>query len=266
MQERVATADAPRAAISVRGLDHTYRGRAGEVRVLDDLDLEVPVGGYLSLTGPSGAGKSTLLAVLGGLERAQAGTVEVGGHDLGRLSGDGLAAFRRQTVGFVFQHFGLLESLTAAENVELACTLAGMRRQQRKIRAGELLDAVGVATRSRHRILELSGGERQRVAIARALANDPVVVLADEPTGNLDEASALQVVELLESLPAERGCTLVVVTHHPALAERANRHLRLVDGRLVDGPHVDGPDIDGPDIDGPHVDDSAAARRVGTPT
>jgi putative ABC transport system ATP-binding protein len=219
--------------ISVRGLTHRYRTPDGPLCVLADVDLDLPAGGYAAVTGPSGAGKSTLLSVLGGLEPLQAGVVRVGDTDLARLSGDNLAAYRRATVGFVFQHFGLLEALTAAENVELAGTLAGLRPGPRRRRAAELLDAVGLADRADHRPLQLSGGERQRVAIARALANRPRLLLADEPTGNLDEGSATTVIELLERLRQEHGCTLVVVTHNRALSARPPQFFALDGGRRV---------------------------------
>jgi predicted ABC-type transport system involved in lysophospholipase L1 biosynthesis ATPase subunit len=219
-------------SIVVQGLSHRFSTRDGLLTVLDGLDLEVAAGGYVTLTGPSGAGKSTLLSLLGGLEPPQEGSVVVDGHDLSGLSRNQLATFRCQTVGFVFQHFGLLATLSAAENVELACMLAGAGPRARRRRTGELLDAVGLAARAGHRPGELSGGERQRVAIARALANRPQVVLADEPTGNLDDDSATMVIELLESLPAEHGCTLVVVTHNRGLAARATRLVTLAGGRL----------------------------------
>jgi putative ABC transport system ATP-binding protein len=220
-------------AISVRGLGHRYRTTDGPLTVLDGLDADVEAGGYVALTGPSGSGKSTLLGLLGGLERPQTGSVVVGDTDLAQLAGDQLAAYRRSTVGFVFQHFGLLETLTAAENIELALMLARVRRGERRSRALALLDAVGLGARTSHRPLELSGGERQRVAIARALANRPQLLLADEPTGNLDEDAAVQVIELLETLPASHDCTLVLVTHNRSLALRARRRLRLLDGRLL---------------------------------
>lgn len=207
--------------IAVGGLTHRYRTRDGHLTVLDAVDLDVRSGGYVAVTGPSGAGKSTLLSVLGGLESLQEGTATVGDVDLAELRGDELAAYRRATVGFVFQHFGLLETLTAAENVELACTLAGLRSRARRTRATELLEAVGLGERANHRPLQLSGGERQRVAIARALANRPALLLADEPTGNLDDDSAASVIGLLEALRAEHGCTLVVVTHNRVIAARA---------------------------------------------
>jgi putative ABC transport system ATP-binding protein len=199
--------------------------------VLSDIDLDVPGGGYLAVTGPSGAGKSTLLSLLGGLEPLQEGEAVVGDVDLAGLGGDELAAYRQTTVGFVFQHFGLLEALSAAENVELAGTLAGLRPAARHRRAAELLDAVGLGHRAGHRPLQLSGGERQRVAIARSLTNQPRLLLADEPTGNLDEASAATVIELLEQLRLERGCTLLVVTHNRAVAARAPQHVALDRGR-----------------------------------
>ena len=220
-------------AITLRGLRHTYRTSEGPLTVLGGLDLDVPDGGYAAITGPSGAGKTTLLALLGGLEAPQDGLVEVGGQDLTGLSGDALAAYRRATVGFVFQHFGLLETLTAAQNVELAGTLAGTSPADRRARAVELLDAVGLGDRARHRPARLSGGERQRVAIARALVNRPQLLLADEPTGNLDDDSAAMVVELLEAVRREFQCTLVMVTHNRELASRAGQRVTLDRGLPV---------------------------------
>jgi putative ABC transport system ATP-binding protein len=220
-------------AISARGLTHRYAAPEGTLAVLAGVDLDVPAGGYVTVTGPSGAGKSTLLSVLGGLEPLQEGAARVGEVDLAGLAGDQLAAYRRATVGFVFQHFGLLEALTAAENVELAAVLAGVAPGARRRRAAELLDAVGLADRARHQPLKLSGGERQRVAIARALANRPRLLLADEPTGNLDEGSAATVIDLLEELRREHGCTLLVVTHNRVLAARAPVRIRLDEGRRV---------------------------------
>jgi putative ABC transport system ATP-binding protein len=203
--------------------------------VLDNLDLDVPACGYVALVGQSGAGKTTLLTLLGGLERVQSGTLHVGEHDVVSLTGDRLAAYRRVTVGFVFQHFGLLDALTALENVELAMVLAGERTSQRRARARDLLEAVGMTPRAAHRPGALSGGERQRVAIARALANRPRLVLADEPTGNLDEDTSVEVLRLLESLQEERGCTLLVVTHDPGIARRAAQRVALDHGRAHGG-------------------------------
>jgi ABC-type lipoprotein export system ATPase subunit len=226
----------PGATISVRGLSHRYRGGDGGLLVLDALDLEVEAAGYIAITGASGAGKSTLLSILGGLDKPQTGAVMVDGADLHHLSRNGLADFRRESVGFVFQHFGLLDTLTAIENVALACSLSGISARAGRRRAARLLDHVGLADRTDHRPAALSGGERQRVAIARALVNEPRLVLADEPTGNLDDDSTDVIVDLLESLPAAHGCTLVVVTHDRRLAARANVEYHLVDGRLTAGP------------------------------
>ncbi|MDQ2826891.1 MAG: ABC transporter ATP-binding protein [Actinomycetota bacterium] len=222
--------------ITLRGLRHTYRTSEGPLTVLGGLDLDVRDGGYAAVTGPSGAGKTTLLALLGGLEKPQDGRVEVGGQDLTGLSGDGLAAYRRATVGFVFQHFGLLETLTAAQNIELAGTLSGATPADRRTRAGELLGAVGLADRSGHRPSRLSGGERQRVAIARALVNRPQLLLADEPTGNLDDDAAAMVIQLLETVRQDFGCTLVLVTHNRELAARAEQRITLDRGLPVGAP------------------------------
>jgi len=228
-----APAEPSPGAVSVRGLTHRYTTRSGSITVLDDLSLAVGDGEFLALVGASGSGKTTLLALLGGLERPQTGTVRVFGEELSSLSGDGLARFRSKTVGFVFQHFGLLDSLTAAENVELACTLGGRPVVQRRRRAADLLGRLGMDDRAGHRPVELSGGERQRVAIARALANEPRLVLADEPTGNLDRHSSITVADVLRRLPDEHGCTVVLVTHDLDLAARADRRLMLDNGRLA---------------------------------
>ena len=224
------------ARVRIDGLRHTFATKQGPLTVLDGVSGELDPGAYASLVGPSGAGKSTLLSLLGGLEPHQSGTVEVDGHRLGGLSSDQLAAFRSRTVGFVFQHFGLLDMLTAAENLEVALTITATPRGRRRQLALHLLDAVGLGSRADHRPLELSGGERQRVAIARALVNEPSLILADEPTGNLDDDSTELVIDLLESLPRDRGCTLVVVTHDRAIAARAPIRLRLDQGHLVAAP------------------------------
>ena len=202
--------------------------------MLDGLDWAVAPGAFVAVTGRSGSGKTTLLSILGGLERPQAGEVRVGETALTGLSGNALAEYRRATVGFVFQDFGLLSPLSALENVELALVFAAVRGARRRARARELLDAVGLSERARHRPAALSGGESQRVAIARALANRPRLVLADEPTGNLDDESARLVLDLLASLPAEHACTLVVVTHNDLVASRADRVVRLDAGHLTE--------------------------------
>jgi ABC-type lipoprotein export system ATPase subunit len=220
-------------AVEVEGLFHTYLTREGPLPVLQDVNLAVERGEYVSLMGASGSGKSTLLAVLGGLEKPQSGRAFVAGTDLHALTRDELATYRRKTVGFVFQHFGLLGALTAQENVELALTFSGVPAGARHRKAKELLGDVGLAARVSHRPHELSGGERQRVAIARAVANGPDLILADEPTGNLDIDAADSVARLLASLRHERGCTLLVVTHNPAMAAHADTHYALAAGRLA---------------------------------
>jgi putative ABC transport system ATP-binding protein len=220
--------------IEVEGLSHQYVRREGTLHVLQEVSFVIEAGSYVSLVGRSGSGKSTLLAVLGGLEPPQSGRVTVDGTDIGSLKGDELADYRRKSVGFVFQHFGLLEAFTAFENVELAFTLSGAPPKERRLRATALLGEVGLAGRLSHRPYELSGGERQRVAIARAMANDPALILADEPTGNLDVEAAETVADLLESLRSQRGCTVLVVTHNPAMAEHADIHFALDQGRLAE--------------------------------
>ena len=220
--------------VVVEGLSHSYVRREGTIDVLRNVTFVLERASYVSLVGPSGSGKSTLLAVLGGIERPQSGCVTVAGTDLGSLSGDELSEYRRRSVGFVFQHFGLLESLTALENVALALTFNGVSSPVRQRRAAELLDDVGLAGRLSHRPHELSGGERQRVAIARAIANNPRVILADEPTGNLDVEAAHTVADLLASLRHQHGCTVLVVTHNPTMAAHADAHYALRDGRLAE--------------------------------
>jgi len=218
-------------AIHLHGVTHGYRSGRSRVEALHDVELEIPAGGYVALTGPSGAGKSTLLSLIGGLERPQSGSLAVGQHDLRALRVDELAAYRRTTVGFIFQHFGLLDLLSARENIELAASLSASSK--RRLQARDLLDEVGLLDRAEHRPGQLSGGERQRVAIARALVNDPSLILADEPTGNLDADSAMRVLDLLERVHTERGCTLLVVTHNEAVAQRADQRYRMDAGRLL---------------------------------
>jgi putative ABC transport system ATP-binding protein len=216
------------AAVTVR-----YRRDSAPLTVLRQVSLHIAPGSRVAIMGPSGAGKSTLLALIGGLEPVQEGRIRVGDRDVAHLGGDDLARYRRETVGFVFQHFGLLGTLTAAENVELAMTFGGGPRGERRARALALLEAVGIAARASHRPAELSGGEAQRVALARALANDPALILADEPTGNLDGATARKVLDLLDHIASERGVTLLTVTHDPLVARRSDRVVELRDGRVV---------------------------------
>jgi putative ABC transport system ATP-binding protein len=219
-------------AVHVHALGFSYHAPDGDLRVLDGVDLDIAKGTAVAIQGTSGSGKTTLLSVLGGLDRPPEGSVIVAGRDLAALDRDEVARYRREIVGFVFQDFGLLGQLSALENVELALTFARVPRRKRRTCARELLDAVGLAERVAHRPNALSGGEKQRVAIARALANDPQLVLADEPTGNLDSASTANVLELIMRVPAEHGATVVVVTHDAAVAAAADRRLLLVNGRI----------------------------------
>jgi ABC-type lipoprotein export system ATPase subunit len=223
---------APQPAVSIRGLRHGYATPEGPLVVLDGIDADLAAGEMVAITGASGSGKTTLLSLVGGLEKPQEGAIVVDGVNVAQLDPTHLAAYRRTTVGFVFQDFGLLGQLTALENVELALTFAGIARRTRRTRARELLDAVGLAHRLGHRPHALSGGENQRVAIARSLANEPRLVLADEPTGNLDANSTETVLDLVGALPREHGCTVIVVTHDDAVASRADRRLHLVAGRI----------------------------------
>ncbi|HYL53008.1 MAG TPA: ABC transporter ATP-binding protein [Acidimicrobiia bacterium] len=229
------SASTPDVAVAVRGLGFHYDTPSGRLAVLDDVSFDVDAGTTVAITGASGSGKTTLLSVIGGLDRPPAGDVVVAGRDLARLDRDEIARYRREVVGFVFQDFGLLGQLTALENVELALTFARVPHRRRRARARTLLTAAGLGDRLNHRPRALSGGEKQRVAIARALANDPLLVLADEPTGNLDARSTATVLELLMRVPAEHGSTVIVVTHDDTVAGSADRRLHLVHGRIESG-------------------------------
>ncbi|MGV9772847.1 ABC transporter ATP-binding protein [Streptosporangium sp. NPDC003464] len=227
------------AAVRACGLMKTHGQGQSRVRAVDEVDLEVPQGQMLAVMGPSGCGKSTLLHLLGGLERPTDGEVWVAGRRIDTLSERALARMRRRSVGFVFQAFHLVEELSAAENVELPALLAGRSRRQARRRASLLLDQVGLTDRARHLPSRLSGGQRQRVAIARALANDPLVVLADEPTGNLDTAATLDVLRIFEELRSA-GQTFVIVTHDERVAATADRLVSMRDGMFVDDTRLAG--------------------------
>jgi ABC-type lipoprotein export system ATPase subunit len=203
------------------------------------VDLDVPPGETLAVMGPSGCGKSTLLHLLGGLDRPSAGEIWLAGQRIDKMSERRMAALRRDAVGFVFQAFHLMDELTAVENVELPALLAGRSPRAARRRASELLDQVGLADRARHLPSQLSGGQRQRVGIARALANAPVIVLADEPTGNLDSEATLDVLRLFESLH-QAGQTLVIVTHDARIAATADRLISMRDGAFVDDTRLTG--------------------------
>jgi putative ABC transport system ATP-binding protein len=220
--------------VELAGVSRTYaEGGAEEVRALRGIDLTLPPGAFVSVEGPSGCGKTTLLNLVGLLDSPTSGEVRWDGRPVGLRTDRERSRLRLETVGFIFQRFYLLPTLTAAENVELPMRALGRPRPERRARAAQLLRAVGLEERARAYPHQLSGGEEQRVAIARAVANDPGLLLADEPTGELDSASARVVLDLLARLQAERAATLVLVTHNPEVAARAPRHLTLRDGRLV---------------------------------
>nr|WP_062330966.1 ABC transporter ATP-binding protein [Herbidospora sakaeratensis] len=226
--------------LQVRDLTKRHGHKHGLVRAVDGVDLDVPAGQLLAVTGPSGCGKSTLLHLLGGLERPTSGQVWLAGQRVDTAGERALARLRRRSVGFVFQSFHLVEELTAAENVELPVLLAGGSPRAARRRAGQLLDQVGLAHRARRQPWRLSGGERQRVAVARALANEPLVVLADEPTGNLDTAATNEVLRLFADLRA-MGQTVVLVTHDARVAATADRLISMRDGVFVDDAWLGGP-------------------------
>jgi putative ABC transport system ATP-binding protein len=219
--------------LRTRGLDKAYGQGEGLVHALDGVALEVSPGETLAVMGPSGCGKSTLLHLLGGLERPSGGEVWLGGRRIDELSEKALARMRRHSIGFVFQAFHLMDELTAIENVELPALLAGRAPRAARDRAADLLEQVGLTDRGDHLPSALSGGQRQRVAIARALSNEPLVVLADEPTGNLDSAATLDVLRLLDSLRSA-GQTLVIVTHDERMAATADRLITMRDGAFVE--------------------------------
>jgi putative ABC transport system ATP-binding protein len=223
---------------SVR-LSRYYGAGEGLVRAVDEVDLEVSAGETVAVTGPSGCGKSTLLHLLGGLDRPSAGEVWLDGQRIDRLSERAKARLRRARVGFVFQTFHLMDELSAMENVELPALLAGRSPRQARRRATDLLDRIGLADRASHLPAQLSGGQRQRVAIARAMSNDPSVMFADEPTGNLDSAATIEVLRLFDALRVT-GLTLIIVTHDPRIAATADRMISMRDGTLVDDTRLTG--------------------------
>jgi len=219
------------AVLSLQDVTLSLRGNAGLVEILHGITLDVTRGETLGLVGPSGSGKSSLLMIMGGLERASTGQVHALGHDLTTMGEDALARFRRDHMGVVFQSFHLIPTMTALENVATPLELAGDRRAFDRARA--MLDKVGLAARADHYPAQMSGGEQQRVALARALAPEPDILLADEPTGNLDGANGAAIVDLLFGLSREHDATLVLVTHAPDLAARCDRVVHLDDGRIA---------------------------------
>jgi putative ABC transport system ATP-binding protein len=228
----VADADLP--IVELRDVRVKLGSAAGEVNILRGVDLDVARGEAVAVVGPSGSGKSTMMMVMAGLERATSGVVRIAGQDLATLDEDGLALFRRRRVGIVFQAFHLVPTMTARENVAVPLEFAGIA--DAFARADAALAAVGLDARVTHYPGQLSGGEQQRVALARALVSEPDLVLADEPTGNLDRGTGRQIIDLLFDLARRRGATLVLITHDPELASRCGRIVRMQDGRLAPDP------------------------------
>ena len=221
-------------ALATRDLKKHYQMGGVVVPALDGVSLEVQQSEFVALLGTSGSGKSTLLNLIAGLDHASGGSLEVFGQDLARMSRMDLSLHRRRNVGIIFQSFNLVSSMTAAENVALAMMFAGVPRAERDARSAALLESVGLGGRQHHRPKELSGGEQQRVAIARALSNNPQLLLADEPTGNLDSRTSAEIMAILQALNAEDGKTVIMVTHDPSLAARyAHRTITMLDGAVV---------------------------------
>ncbi|WP_437575205.1 ABC transporter ATP-binding protein [Sorangium sp. So ce887] len=222
----------PKAIVELQGVGKTYFRDKEPIVVLDDITLDIPEGSYEALMGPSGSGKSTLLNLIAGLDRPTRGTARVAGQDLTRMSDGELARFRSKTMGFIFQAYNLMPVLTAAENVELPLLLTSLSASERRKRAQTALRVVGLEERMGHYPRQLSGGQEQRVAIARAIVNDPTIIVADEPTGDLDRKSADEILMLLEKLNKEFRKTILMVTHDPQAAERATVTRRLDKGNL----------------------------------
>ena len=217
--------------IELRNITKTVRSGAEDLTILDDVSVDIPGGQFVALTGASGSGKSTLLGLIAGLDSPSSGSVTVDGEEITSMSEDGLARIRSEKIGFIFQSFHLIPSLTAYENVLIPMEIMGAAGA--KARAAELLEKVGLTDRGHHYPSELSGGEQQRVAIARAFANEPKILLADEPTGNLDSRNGEHIFELMEQLHTDRKVTLVMVTHDAHLAGKAQRQIVLRDGRVI---------------------------------
>ena len=228
------------ALIECRNLTRSYAKGETTITPLSDLDLEVERGEFLALMGPSGSGKTTLLNLIAGIDRPTGGTLTIDGHDLTRMSSGSLASWRSDYIGYIFQLYNLVPTLTAYENVELPLLLTGAKKAKRQERVNELLDTVGLSARARHRPDQMSGGEQQRVAIARALINDPKILLADEPTGNLDSVTSEEIIGLLADLNKEKGLTVFLVSHEKErLQAYAGRIFFLKDGRLDGEQNID---------------------------
>ncbi len=219
--------------VRIKDLTKHFQRGTERVQVLQRLDLEIPEGDFLALMGPSGSGKSTLLNLMGGLDRPTSGTIEVAGYDISQLDDASLGRWRADNVGFVFQMYNLLPALTAQRNVELPLLLTKLSATERKKRAAAALQLVGLNDRAQHKPRELSGGQEQRVGIARAIVSDPMLLLCDEPTGDLDRKAGDEILDLLQALNEQQGKTIIMVTHDPRAAERAKRILHLDKGQLV---------------------------------
>jgi putative ABC transport system ATP-binding protein len=222
--------------VEIRGVTKVYHRGRERIEVLHGVDLDIPHGDFVALMGPSGSGKTTLLNLIGGLDSPTGGTIVVAGRRIDRLSGGDLAAWRAAHVGFVFQFYNLLPALSAQRNVELPLLLTDLSSAERKRRARIALTLVGLADRARHKPRELSGGQEQRVAIARAIVSDPTLLVCDEPTGDLDRATADDVLRLLQMLNRDHGKTIVMVTHDPKAAEYARRRVHLDKGTMTAEP------------------------------
>lgn len=231
---RVDGSDSDNALIRVRNLNKQYRRGSETIDVLQGLDLDVDAGEFVAFMGPSGSGKTTLLNLLGGLDVPTSGSVTVNGDEITHMSGPKLARWRARHVGFIFQMYNLIPVLTAYQNVELPLLLTGLKKDRRRRQVETALDLVGLGDRMKHYPRQLSGGQEQRVAIARAIVTDPTFLLADEPTGDLDRQSADEILDLITALSSEHGKTILMVTHDPRAAERADVELHLEKGALVE--------------------------------
>jgi putative ABC transport system ATP-binding protein len=223
----------PKTLVRLSNIDKAFRRGAEDIRVLRNLSLDIEEGEFLALMGPSGSGKSTLLNLLAGLDRPTGGVLEIAGERIDNLSRRQLAAWRSRHVGFVFQFYNLLPVLSAERNIELPLLLTNLSRAERRRHVATALEIVGLSHRAKHTPRTLSGGEQQRVGIARAIVTDPTLILADEPTGDLDRKTGDGILDLLQGLSREHGKTIVMVTHDPHAAERASRQLHMVDGQLA---------------------------------
>ena len=226
------------AIVTLKNVLKRYKRGKEQVEVLHALDLEIAEGDFVAIMGPSGSGKTTLLNLIGGLDQPTEGEVSVAGERIDRLSGGQLAKWRSRHVGFIFQFYNLMPTMTAERNVELPLLLTSLSRAERKRNVATALKIVGLADRAKHKPSELSGGQQQRVAIARALVADPTLLVCDEPTGDLDRQTADEILHLLQLLNREQGKTIIMVTHDPKAAEFASRHLHVDKGQLADAPQV----------------------------